>query len=246
MENEVLDLENDVKSADNKKADDKKSDASAGAPPPSDEGQARVRALEEALRISEESRKRLEELIPRQTKPEPQQLTREQLAELWQQDPLKAVEYMQDQRIRLLEENLHRRLEPLVQGTSVSVREAMKAKYPDEFALFGDDIEKVVSSVPDKSIFNNPSNWEDLISWVRGKPGNLEKLVDHWQRKQAEKAKAEQAAAAGAHAARSVRTPSPASEPELDPVEREIARTMFYGMREEDAYNEYKKWRGVS
>lgn len=228
-----------------------RADAAAAAPP-----DPRVRALEEALRISEEGRRRQEETL-RSITPggkkveETPELTREQLAELFQKEPLAAIEYLQANAMKKLDESISRRLEPLVSGGATSAREMAKSKYPEEFTVLGPEIQAMLDDPRiSKSAMNNIQAWDDLIAFIRGKPGNFEKLVEHRASKErgkaADDARAREAAAAGTHTRSDVRPPAPVVSGDLDDTEREIARTIHPDLAPEEAYTEYKRWRGVA
>ena len=208
----------------------------------------RVKALEQALRISEESRKRTEQFAapPQEKKeePPPKELTREELNELHKTDPLAAIEYMQAKAIRTAEENLARRLGPLSAGAATSARQLAMQKYPDEFQVLGEDIEAVLKNpAVDQNAMGNAKAWDDLISYVRGKPGNFEKMLDHRDSKRrdadATAAREREAASAGVHTRSEVRSPPPAKGSTLDATEKEIAKAM--GMTDAD----YTKWRNI-
>lgn len=213
----------------------------------------RVKALQEALRISEEGRLRTEAMraAPAVVDAGPAKLTEEQLAKLYEENPLKAIAYMQEQANRVLLENVSARLEPLVSGGATSAREMAKAKYPDEFALFGGDIQKMLDDPRvSKSSMNNVQAWDDLISFIRGQPANFEKLIDHRAAKtrsaDAGTAQAAQAAAAGAHTRSDVRPPAPTGNGTLDAIEMEIARALAPDKDPEQAYADYRQWKGVA
>lgn len=219
----------------------------------------RADALAEALRISEEGRRAAEErlrlagaLPAAQTKDEPKALTTEELQELYSRDPIKAIGYMNEQALKAINENIERRLGPLVSGSSASARESARAKYPDEFELFGSEIDKLLQSdLVSKASLSNPQAWDDLIAYVRGRPGNFEKLFEHRSNKnrdrEAEEARKRQAEVAGAHVRSETRAPAPSSgNGSLDDTEREIARALFRDLDPEDAYKQYTQWRGVS
>lgn len=229
-----------------------RADAAAAAPP-----DPRVKALEEALRISEEGRRRQEETL-RSITPgagkktdETPELTREQLAELFEKEPLAAIEYLQTNAMKKLDESISRRLEPLVSGGATSAREMAKSKYPEEFIVLGPEIQAMLDDPRiSKSAMNNIQAWDDLIAFIRGKPGNFEKLVEHRASKErgkaADDARAREAAAAGTHTRSDVRPPAPVVSGDLDDTEREIARTIHPDLTPEEAYTEYKRWRGVA
>lgn len=259
------DIEKDLKIQEEQEKRDKeaadakaKADAEAAARRAAEAGSVdpRVKALEEALRISEEGRRRTEDTLrtaglATQRKAEEPELTEEQLAELFQKEPIKAIAYMQTKANKAIEDNIAKRLDPLISGGATGARELTRAKYPDEFQLF----EKEISAMLDnpaisKSAMNQPKAWEDLIFYVRGQPGNMEKLIElrtgRERGKAADDARTAQAAAAGAHTRSDVRPPVMSVGADLDDTEREIARTINAGLDPEEAYAEYKKWRGVA
>lgn len=213
----------------------------------------RVKALQEALRISEEARKRQESLAaPAAPAPEPvKKMTRDELNDLYQKDPLAAIELMQAEATRMATENLERRLGPLMSGSASMGEESARRKYAEEFELFGPAIKDYIERLPDKSVMSRPEAWDDLVSWFRGRPGNFEKIIEHRQMK-AENAKAEearkmQAEGAGAHARSEIRAPSSAgSKMTLDDTQREIARALSPGLSPDKAYEEYIKWMRVT
>mgnify|MGYP001602180388 CR=1 FL=1 len=107
----------------------------------------------------------------------PKELTREELAEIYAEDPLKAIEVMNDQAIRRAEQHLAVRLGSIEQGTISAAEAQARAKYPDEFELFGDDLIKFKNQMPNQGIFASTKGWEDMISYIRGQDGNIEKLI---------------------------------------------------------------------
>jgi len=234
--------------AEAKKKADEAAAAAAAAQAPAD---PRVKALEEALRISEESRRRVAEMqatITTAAAPAapaaPAELTREQLNELYKNDPIAAIEYLQTRQTRIVEENITKRLSPLVAGNTTTAREQARLRYPDEFKLFETEMGAIVDSLPDKSAMSSLKSWDDLIAWVRGKPDNFEKLValrDEQNRARAvDDARAAQIAAAGPSVRPEIRSPATKPGTTLDATELEIIKTL--GMTQED----YIKWRGVA
>lgn len=116
----------------------------------------------------------------------PKDLTREQLKELYDEDPIKALEMMETQALRRVEKHVEERIAPLTAGTVSAAENWARAEFPDEFALFGDKIQGMVDSIPNKQVFSSKKGWEDAVAYIRGQKGNFEKLVDH----RAEKASA--------------------------------------------------------
>lgn len=107
----------------------------------------------------------------------PKELTREQIAEIFAEEPLKAIEIMNDQAIRRAEQHLAVRLGSIEQGTISAAEAQARAKYPDEFELFGDDLIKFKNQMPNQGIFATTKGWEDMISYIRGQDGNIDKLI---------------------------------------------------------------------
>lgn len=216
----------------------------------------KVTALREALRMSEESRGRLEQSLatdrgaPAPVAQAEKELTKEELAELHSKDPLAAIEYMQARAIKTVEENLSRRLSPLVTGNTSTLEEAMKSKYPDEFKVLGNEIMDFVKKAPDKSTFSVAQNWEDLIAWTRGR--NFDKLVEFRAGKANQQAtataQAAQAASAGAHVGNSVRTPPPPrSAGAFDDTTKAIIKELAASgiLDEKDPEADYRRWMNV-
>lgn len=208
----------------------------------------RVKALQEALRISEEARQRQAASFAPEPKVEPpKRMTREELNDLYQKDPLAAIAVMQEESMRTVSENLEKRLSPLVSGGAQNAREAAKARHPEAFELFGSAIDEYVSALPDKTVLNNPRAWDDLVSYIQGQPGNLDKVVNKRLEKKAAEAQEAQRAAAGTHTRSEMRAPAPTGgRNTLDETEKEIARALNPGLTPEEAYAEYNKWRRVA
>lgn len=149
-----------------------------------------AKSVETALRTSEAARQ--EALILAQTasaaagkpapvaapesKPEPE-LTKEQLRELYDTDPLAAIEAMQRQALTRAEAHLQARLEPLISGAGQSAEQMARTKFPEEFEVLGEEIKQMVDSMPDKRILSQPGNWEQLVTFVRGQ--HQDKMFNH-------------------------------------------------------------------
>lgn len=219
--------------------------------------------LTESLRLSETRRTELENAqraaaVASQAPPPPPppkeepELTDEQLAELHQKNPIEAIRYMQAQAARTAERNLERRIGPLMTGSASSAEQSARAKYPDEFQLFGDQIERLKNDPKvSKEALASPQAWDDMIAYIRGKPENIDKLFDHRvsKNKPAAQAAAQaaQAAAAGATIKPDLPTQSrQTGSDDLDDTTKEIARTLFPELKPAEAYAEYNKWRKVS
>jgi len=207
----------------------------------------RVKALSEALRISEEARERALAAVratPASAAPisaEDKDLSTEEMNKLFQDNPLAAIDKLLAKREKVLIDNVNSRLGSLAQNNAETAREQAERKYPDEFRVFGRKIDEAIQRLPNPAALTSLKNWDDFMAWFRGQTGNFDTLVnDRAERaktKAAEDARAAQAAGAGAHTVSTIRAPVMTSDGGLDPVAKEIAKTM--GMSEED----YVLWR---
>jgi hypothetical protein len=109
----------------------------------------------------------------------PKELTREELKALYDEDPLAAIEKIEEQAARRVNAHIEARLAPLTSGTMNSAENWAREEFPDEFELFEKDIKALIAGVPNKTVFTSKEGWQDAIAYVRGKGGNFEKLVDH-------------------------------------------------------------------
>jgi hypothetical protein len=110
---------------------------------------------------------------------EPKELTREELQELYDKDPLEAIAKIEEQAMRRIEAHVQSRIEPLTAGTMSAAENWAREEFPDEFELFEGDIKKLINSVPNKSVFTSKQGWEDAVAYVRGQKNNFDKLVTH-------------------------------------------------------------------
>ncbi len=170
------------------------------------------------------------------------------MEDLYKESPLKAILYLTTKSSKLTEENISKRLDPLIHGGATNARVLAQSRYPDEFALFPNEIATLEQKYGEN--MGNPGAYDDLISYVRGRTGNFEKLVEHRTKKadekKAEEARQREQSGAGSHTRSDLRPPPPAGEDyKLDDTEKEIARTILSDLEPEDAYKEYAKYRGV-
>jgi hypothetical protein len=201
----------------------------------------RIKALSEALRISEEARQRQAAAAgapaPTVVHEEPE-LTDGELNKLYQENPMAAIGKMLGKREKVLLDNVNRRLSTLAESGMATARDAAMRKYPDEFRVLGKEIEDAIPRLPNPAALNSLSSWDDFISWMRGK--HLDKIIadrdERNKNKAADDAKAREANAAGGHTTSVIRAPAPTGGGALDPVAKEIARTL--NMSEE----EYITW----
>lgn len=214
-----------------------------------------IRKREEALRISEEARQRtLEEAVRRPAPPavppppapeEPKLPTKEELAAMYAEDPIAALEIYGQFVEQRITKNLSGRMAPLADAGVVAAEQVARAKYAEEFELFGSEIDKAKGMIPDKSFLANPQNWDQLIAYVRGTPGNFERLIEARNKKNADLAAAAarnaQAATSGfqstARVTPPVRTEGDPSYHGLDETERKVAETLG------QSYADFAKWK---
>lgn len=214
---------------------------------------AQANGLREALLVSERARTQSDQIATLASRPvaapveaprvEPE-MTDEQLAELHQTDPLKAIRYLRDQGIREASKNLESRIGSLFTSTAAAAEAQARAKYVAEYAVLGPEISAMVAQIPNaSSVLTTPEAFDNLIAIVRGRPGNFEKITKHYAAVAGgptiETARAAQVADAGVTLASSVRTPVGASVAALDPVQKEIAQKL--GLTEA----EYVNWSKV-
>lgn len=204
----------------------------------------------EALKLSEEARLALrtsldarpaapaEPVTP--AEPEPKQLSSEELATLYEEEPLKAITIMQEQAIAKVAGHYEKRLQPLFEGSATSAETLARKNFATEFELFGDEINNVISKMPDKSGLANMGTWEDIIAYVRGSKGNFERYMTHMTTKAAADAAAEaqnQQTLEAGFTTRPTTTPVvPQRVDQLDDVQKDIIDKL--GMTPD----EYVKW----
>lgn len=150
-----------------------------------------VGTMKDALRISESARQAAEAAreanaaaarsAPAPVVQEEPEMTREQLKELYDTDPLAAIDKMNEISMKNAERHLASRLAPLEGGVTQAAENWARGEYATEFELFGKEINDFVSQMPNKAVFSTKKGWEDMISFIRGRAGNLEKYIDHKQ-----------------------------------------------------------------
>src|SRR6266550_271522 len=206
----------------------------------------RVKALQDALRISEEARLRQKALADQIHEPPPEppkELSPEDLKKLWDENPLAAIDAMLDRREKVLTKNIDARLGGLAASTASSARDAAERKYPDEFKVLAKEIDDTIAELKNPNL-TTMKNWDDFIAYVRGK--NFEKVVkareDRVKEEAAAAARSTQQAAAGAHTSSQIRPVPTSVSGDLDDTEKEIARALNPGLSPEQAYAEHKKW----
>jgi hypothetical protein len=214
------------------------------------------RRLEESLKLSESARAALQASLqkpqeqPRQEAPQPERepLTREKLAEIYQEDPIKAIAMMQDDAMERAAAHVEARLSQIQAGTVDQAENWAKQEFKDEFAVLGDQIEAFRREIPNQAVFTTKKGWEDLIAYVRGQRGNFEKYLEYKQNGPArtpERARTEAEFSTGFTPTAPVRSKIPEGPVDLDQTTVRIAMNLFPDLREADAIREYKRWSNI-
>ncbi len=213
-----------------------------------------VERTRESLRLSEDARQALVNSAGRVGDPreerreepvdESDSITRDQLAELFKDDPMKAMEIYEKRLLKNLGGHLNERFQPLVKGSIAQQQNQARSKYATEFELFADQINEVAEQV-DPSVLTTAKGWEDIVSYVRGQPQNFEKLISRAANggRTASDARREQIEDIGFSTGRSPRQEATSIDfMGLDEVQRKIAENQFPDLSPQKAYAEYKKW----
>jgi hypothetical protein len=214
-----------------------------------------AKAFQNALRMSEDARtsqraaleaRSAEPAAPKVVEePAEEVMTREQLAELAATDPVAAMEKVTEIAEKRAEKNFNARLARMDQGNASLAQDWAKQEFPDEFQLFGAELDTFVKKFPPET-FSTKKGWEDAISYVRGQRGNFEKLMEHRQKgpaKGAVEARMEQERESGHSGGNGVqRGRIPAAQVEtLDAVQDKIAQEFIdTGVFKDKA--EYIRW----
>lgn len=210
----------------------------------------RVKGLERALKISEEARlsgaSRSEPVREEVPEKEP---TDEELVDLMNKDGVKALQLIEARITKRLAAHVERRLGPISAGAEDTALQDAQRRYPDEFKLFQKEIAEFVAPLRGKNALGSPQDWDNVIAYIRGKPGNWERFYTS----QTEKATGggtvarEKERKGAGHSSKPMRGGS-GSEKEtgsdygLDDVQKEIARNLMPGAPAAVAYREYRKW----
>lgn len=217
---------------------------------------ARAKATESALRISEDARLSLSQSAQnrqdappsQQQEPEVPNITREQIQELYEKDPIEAMELVNNLAIARAEKHMNNRFGQLVSSVSDTTENWAKQEFADEFKVLGKEIEEFRRSLPDQRVFTSKKGWEDLVSYVRGQRGNYEKLMDYKQggrqpQRTLELARTEQDMDSGfAPAPR--RSSVPVAAGNMDVTEKKIMNEFIDSGTFKDE-NEYLRWKSM-
>ena len=217
---------------------------------------AHTKALEDTLRMSETARQQAltmaqlaaqrgaEPPKPAEPPPEPM-ITAEQVAEAFGEDAAKGVALMtkmNEQAIARAASSFAQRIDPLLSGTVGAVENQARAKYPDEFSLYADEIKEVLNRLPNKNAMSSMDSWDDMIAFVRG--NNPEKLFAHRMSQESGRKAAEAQEAqrnnAGFSMSSAQRTPAPTGGVVMDDTTKEVCKVL--GISEAD----YAKWSKVT
>lgn len=220
---------------------------------------AMTSAMGKSLRISEDARLALANSAkertdnppppeaPIQREPEIPQITREQLKELYDTDPIQAIEVMQQTALARAEQHVNRRMEQLQVGVIDNAEKWAREEFKDEFEVLGKDIENFRKSLPNQAAFTTKKGWQDLVSYVRGQPGNFEKFMEHKQNgggklRTLSIAREEQEANSGFTGGAPRRSTIVADDTEMDATEQKIMNEFIDAGTFKDKA-EYLKWR---
>ncbi len=186
--------------------------------------------------------------------PTPKRMTKEAWDELYQTNPMEAIAYMNEIAIQDAAQQFERRFGSLAAGASSSAEARAREQFKDEFELFETEIKQIAASVPDKSALATPEGWSYIVSFVRGKPENFEKLIERRNSRAAEQAaiaarQAQDGLAGASFSSSSVRagsSPAPTGDKGgeggtfgLDAEERRAADNMNI------SYKEYAHWKKI-
>lgn len=141
--------------------------------------QARVDALSRPNVVREE-----------RAAPAQEPLTKEKLDALYKEDPTAATAMIVARAMESINANIEARIGPIKAASASTVESQVRQEFAAEFEDFGPEIKAIVDNIPDKSTLGNPESWKQIISYVRGRPENFEKLVTRHNSKKGEPASA--------------------------------------------------------
>jgi hypothetical protein len=209
--------------------------------------------LKASLLTSEQARLQAQEMakmskrIDSQVAPPPPppadepEISEDDLAQLMQDDPVKAAKLISDQAIKKAAAQYDERIASLSFGAASVAEQAAKAEFATEFELFGDDIEDMIKQIPGgRQALTSSKNWNDLVSLIRGRTHNIKKLRDHWMTQEKGESKVKETVAhqeaIGFSPTPTTGAPLVAAVPggvdQMDATTREIAKNL--GMSPED------------
>ena len=221
----------------------------------------------EALRISEDARKTAE---ARSYAPAPvvvqaapaavvaeREPTDEELAEAFEKNPVAAVRWMTNKARADAEKNLESRLGPLGASAMANAEIGARGRFTTEFAVLADEIKTVTDEIKKngggQNVLGTPAGWDQVMSYVRGKPGNFEKVIAANAKAAGEKAALEARevqSRSGGYSPTPTRSSSEVAPGDVRPIsggagldetQRKIA-DMFIAQGTFKDYAEYAKW----
>lgn len=164
--------------------------------------------------------------VVQQPQAEPE-LTKEQLKAMYDEDPFAYQQYMFTQMDKKIQKQVSTSIAPLA-STTASVGESQaRAKFAEEFAVLGDEINVVLSKIPREALAQ-PGAWEEVIYYVRGR--NMDKILDARTKKAndtaLEEARRREANGAGSVNDGSRRSTVRQTITELTPQQKDAARVL--------------------
>src|SRR5688500_10588566 len=208
-------------------------------------------ATQNALRLSEDARTSLRAAADQPPPPPPPapvqeepEMTREQLKDLYDTDPIEAMAKMTEIAEKRATKNMNARLGTMESGAVGMAENWARQEFPDEFKLFEKDIAAVRARIPNPAVFATKQGWEEAIAFVRGQRGNFEKLMEHRRdpARSSVEARAEQATTGGYTGRPTQPTPVPTTGPTvLDATQKQIAQE-FISQGIFKTEEEYIKW----
>lgn len=152
-----------------------------------------VEGMQSALRTSEEARRQALALAetaaqrgsnasapaPAPPREEPKEMGDDELKQLMLDNPLEAVRIITRQTEARVTRNLEGRLGMLSSSSIDSQRQQAQQRHKEEFDILGKEIDAFVNQLPNKEVLSQPGAWDDLVSYVRGRPENFEKVLQH-------------------------------------------------------------------
>jgi hypothetical protein len=207
----------------------------APATPAAPTGGQTTDALMQALQLSEQSRiNLLQQMHTQQTQATQQQApkwyTDAELAEMIQhEDPnirLQAMQIHTQQQIAQAESRYAARINELTSSVGSAAEMRARQRYGDEFGLFGAQIADLAQRTGASQLTSDAA-WDNLVAYVRGQPGNIDKLMEHTWTKRMQNARDQQIASVGFSVSAPAQVPN-GSQPVIDEVTREIAMNLGY------------------
>lgn len=140
----------------------------------------RASNLSEALRISEDARRAATHTKAVEQAPPvgPKLLTEEDFRTMYENDPFEAQKAMISQAAYVAQQQIEQRLRPLGESSRTAAELSARATYKEDFELFGAEIMDTMKQI-DAQALSNPTTIEQIVTYVRGKPANIDKLIAH-------------------------------------------------------------------